>query len=451
MRYSCHRLRWIVPVFFLYWTPPTHAAPALFIIENPQRLSFTGFATSLAMVGDLDGDGIADYLVGAYEHYWQGNLNQGRAFVFSGRSGKLLRTLDLPYPQAGAAFGSAVAAAGDIDQDGTPDLCIGAFGLGNSGQAFVFSGSTGQLLLTLRAPQQQSGAGFGWAVASLGDLTGDRVPELVVGAFAQEGKGRVFVFNGKNGKLLWTLAPPSPPDGVTFTFGWSVASAGDLDQDEMPDVLVGAPYTAVGELTVQGRAFAFSGRTGKLLYTFTDPFPRAGEGFGWRVISAGDLNEDGVPDILIGAPYKTGEGTRSEGQVFVFNGATGSLLFSLRNPSPTKSYSGFGLTLAQSADINGDGTPEILIGAPYQKVDQDHVQGQAFLFSGHDGRHLTTFDNPTPHQGSTFGYAATSPGDINGDQIPDFAIGAAGQSIRDKVAVGRVYVFLSQGEAARNE
>ena len=172
-----------------------------------------------------------------------------------------------------------MAAAGDVNQDGVPDLLIGAFGQGESGQAFVFSGKTGELLYTLQAPQRQFGAGFGWSVAALGDLTGDGVPELLIGAFARKGGGRAFVFNGQNGKLLRVLAPPSPLDGVAF--GWSVAGAGDLDQDGSPDILVGAPYTSVGETSVQGRVFAFSGRTGKLLYALTDPFPRAGEGFGW--------------------------------------------------------------------------------------------------------------------------------------------------------------------------
>ena len=76
------------------------------------------------------------------------------------------------------------------------------------------------------------------------------------------------------------------------------------------------------------------------------------------------------------------------------------------------------------------------------------MQGEVFLFDGRDGRHLSTFDDPSPHQGATFGYAVVSPGDVNGDRIPDFAIGAAGQSIMDKVAVGRVYIFLSRSEHA---
>jgi hypothetical protein len=94
--------------------------------------------------------------------------------------------------------------------------------------------------------------------------------------------------------------------------------------------------------------------------------------------------------------------------------------------------------------MNQDGVPEILVGAPYQTVDEFHVQGEVFLFNGRDGRHLTTFDNPYPHQGSSFGSTVVSPGDVNGDKIPDFAIGAAGQGIMDKPAVGRLFVFLSK-------
>jgi hypothetical protein len=409
------------------------------MLDNPVRLPFSGFASSMALAGDVDGDGVSDYLIGAYDHRWNDNEHQGRAFVFSGKNGKLLFTLDAPTPMESAAFGFAVATAGDVNKDGVPDLFIGAFGQEGSGKAFVFSGKERTLLYSLQAPERQVGAGFGWAVATTGDLTNDGVPELVVGAFAQDGAGRVFVFSGHDGKLLRSLAPPPG----AFAFGWSVANGGDLDKDGLSDILVGAPYTNVGKTSVQGRAYAFSGRDGKLLYILDDPQPAAGEVFGWRVTSGGDLNKDGVPDILVGAPYKDVGSVLSQGAAFVFNGADGKLLFPLKSPAP-RPYSGFGYTLLEGPDVDQDGAPEILVGAPYQSVDQFHVQGEVFLFNGRDGRHLTTFDNPYPHQGSSFGYSLASPGDVNDDKIPDFAIGASGQGIMDKVAVGRVFVFLSQ-------
>jgi hypothetical protein len=115
----------------------------------------------------------------------------------------------------------------------------------------------------------------------------------------------------------------------------------------------------------------------------------------------------------------------------------------LNNPVP-RPYAGFGHVLRQAPDMNQDGAPEILVSAPFQTVDEFHVQGEVFLFNGRDGRHLAIFDNPYPHQGSTFGYSVASPGDLNGDNVPEFAVGASGQIIMDKVAVGRVFVFLSQ-------
>jgi len=431
----------VLLVLFLFCGLSAQAVARVMILDNPIRLPFSGFASSMAVAGDLDGDGVSDYIIGAYDQPVTGNDHQGRVFVFSGQSGKLLLTIEDPAPVSYAAFGFAVAAAGDVNKDGTPDLLVGAFGQEGSGKAFLFSGKDGKLLRSFQAPQRQIGAGFGWSVASLGDLNGDGVPDLIVGAFAQDGDGKAFVFDGQNGKLLHTLAPPQTSGGAAF--GWAVASVGDLNKDGVPDILVGAPYTTVNKIAVQGRAYVFNGKDGKLLYTLDDPQPVAGEVFGWRVASGGDLNKDGVPDLLVGAPYKDVGTNPAQGAAYVFSGADGKVLFPLNNPVP-RPYAGFGYVVAEGADVNQDGAPEILIGAPFQTVDQFHVQGEVFLFNGQDGRHLTTFDDPYPHQGATFGYSIASPGDVNGDKIPDFAIGASGQIIMDKVAVGRVFVFLSQ-------
>ena len=419
---------------------PTFGEARTMILDNPQRMPFSGFASSLALVGDIDGDQVSDYLVGAYDNRWDKNDRQGRVFVFSGKSGKLLFPIDHPLPQRAAAFGFSVASAGDVDKDGTTDFLVGAFGQDDgSGKVFAFSGKDGKLLYSVQAPQRQTGAGFGWAVVSLGDLSGDGTPDFGVGAFAQEGTGRVFVFSGRDGKLLRTIIPPTN----SLTFGWALASIGDLNKDGLPDILVGAPYTAVGKNSVQGQAYVFSGKDDNVLYMLEHPQPTAGATFGWRMTAGGDLNKDGVPDILVGAPYQDVDNVIAQGAAYAFSGANGQPLFALKNPVP-RPYAAFGYALTESEDMNQDGVPEILVGAPYQTVDEFHVQGEVFLFNGRDGRHLTTFDNPYPHQGSSFGYTVVSPGDINGDKIPDFAIGAAGQGIMDKPAVGRLFVFLSK-------
>ena len=453
--FIAHRLLqfpWLLSLLWLVFPPAVWADSHLILLEQPQRQSFTGFGSSFAQVGDLDGDGVPDYVVSAYQQYWGGNMKQGRAYVFSGRTGLLLRALDLPDPQKdagagmtpynGASFGNAVAAAGDVNADGTPDIVVGAFNQKGRGEAYVFDGKTGALLFTLQPPQPQLGAGFGWAVASLGDLTHDQVPELLISAIAQDGTGRAFVFDGKTRALLYTLAPPAAQSGGAF--GWSVTSIGDLDKDGVPDLVIGAPYTTVGNNPVQGQAYAFSGRTGALLYVLNDPEPRASATFGWCVAVGGDFNGDRVPDVLVGAPYKDVGDNRYEGAAFVFSGVDGAPLYTLHDPALDNVYAGFGSSMAASPDLNNDGVADILVGAPFQAVDQYRIQGEVFLFDGQTGKHLSTFDNPAPHQGSSFGYMVKSLGDVNGDHVPDVAISAVGQTLLERYfAVGRVYIFLS--------
>ena len=456
---------WLSVLFFL--CSPTWAGPEIRTLDTPNRLIFSGFSSALSTLGDVNGDAVPDYIVGAYEQTWDENNHQGRAFIFDGQTGKLLLELDDPHPQADAAFGFSVAAAGDVNQDGVPDCLIGAFGQGEagsaetlvfgwaaedgseynvskrvgSGQAFVFSGHDGQLLRSLESPQQSAGAGFGWSVASAGDLDGDGIPEFIVGAHSQDHEGRVFVFQGRDGTPLHTLAPP--PDSGAEGFGWTVNSAGDLSRDGIPDIAVGAPYSTVEGRSTQGRAYVYSGTDGSLLYPIDHPQPQAGASFGWYVTSAGDLNEDSVPDLLIGAPYQDVGAVAAQGVAFAFSGTDGTLLMTFHDPVPRPS-AGFGWIMSAIPDVNTDGIPEILVGAPFQKVDEFHVQGEVFLYNGRDGRHLITFDNPYPNQGSMFGYALASPGDINADHIPEFVFGAPGQHIRDKPAVGRAFLFVSQ-------
>ena len=456
---------WLSVLFFL--CGPTWAGPEIRTLDTPNRLIFSGFSSALSTLGDVNGDAIPDYIVGAYEQTWDENNHQGRAFVFDGQTGELLLELDDPHPQADAAFGFSVAAAGDVNQDGVPDCIIGAFGQGEagsaetlvfgwtaedgseynvskrvgSGQAFVFSGREGQLLHSLESPQQSAGAGFGWSVASAGDLDGDGIPEFIVGAHSQDHEGRVFVFSGRDGTGLHTLAPP--PDSGAEGFGWTVNSTGDLNRDGIPDIVVGAPYSSVEGRSTQGRAYVYSGADGSLLYSIDHPQPQAGASFGWYVTSAGDLNEDSVPDLLIGAPYQDVGAVAAQGAAFAFSGTDGSLLLTFHDPVPRPS-AGFGWIMSAIPDVNTDEIPEILVGAPFQRVDEFHVQGEVFLYNGRDGRHLITFDNPDPHQGSMFGYALASPGDINADHIPEFVFGAPGQHIRDKPAVGRAFLFVSQ-------
>ena len=125
------------------------------------------------------------------------------------------------------------------------------------------------------------------------------------------------------------------------------------------------------------------------------------------------------------------------------SGRDGSVIYTLHDPFPRR-YAGFGWALATSMDVNADDVPEVLVGAPFQMVDAFDLQGEVFVYNGRDGRHLMTLDNPWGHQGSKFGYAVVSPGDLNADGIPEFAMSTPGQHIMGEVNVGRVYLFESK-------
>ncbi|MGH8567416.1 MAG: integrin alpha [Gammaproteobacteria bacterium] len=183
-------------------------------LDHPNPQADARFAEAVAGIGDVNGDGVTDLLVGAPFQTLVGNLNQGQAFVFSGADRSLLFTLNHPAPQGLALFGSAVAGIGDVNRDGRAELLVGApgqrvGGLANQGQAYVVSGADGRLLLTLDNPIPQADAAFGAAVAGAGDVNGDGAPDLLVGAPEQDSsRGQAYVFSGADGRLLRTLVLP---------------------------------------------------------------------------------------------------------------------------------------------------------------------------------------------------------------------------------------------------
>ncbi len=421
---------------------------AALIFEHPNPQAGANFGAAIAEVGDVNGDGIPDLLVGAPLQDVDGRTDQGQSFVISGDDGTPLFTLDNPTPQAGAQFGSALARTGDIDGDGKLDFLVGAPGqdvglcgkfVGTSGcsvgQAFVFSGSDGSLLLTLNHPTPGAGSFFGSAVASAGDLTGDSIPELIVGAPGQSigvfVPSQAFVFNGKTGTPLLTLNDPNRPEIeslIGLTFGSVVASAGDLGGTETLDIIVGDAQQDVGGNTDQGQISVFSGDNGDLLLTLNHPAPQANALFGASAASIGDVNDDTVPDLIVGAPGQNVAGNPGQGQAYIFNGDNAELLFTLDNPTPL-AYADFGFAVASVGDVNDDAIPDLIVGAPGQKVGENSGQGQAYVFSGADGSLLFTLDNPTPQAYADFGFAVVSGGDLDGDGIPDPVIGAPFQDV----------------------
>ena len=203
-----------------------------------------GYAISAA--GDVDGDGIEDVIAGAPT---RGGL--GVVHLRSGRDGALLR--EIAAPAGASRFGAAVSSIGDIDADGRSDLLVGAPG---SGRVLLLSGASGGEIASV----EQAGGEFGAGVAGTDDLDGDGVRDFIVGAPSLQG-GRAFVYSGRTRALLLTLAPEAGGGRYGEFF---VAGAGDVDGDGLGDLYVGA-YAESGN---RGAAYVYSGRDGARLHRF---------------------------------------------------------------------------------------------------------------------------------------------------------------------------------------
>jgi hypothetical protein len=292
----------------------------LFTLDSPNPQEGAGFGYSVA-VGDVNGDGKDDIAVGAAGEIVDGN-SQGQAYVFSGADGSLLFTLNTPNPQGVADFGISVA-VGDVNGDGKADIAVGADGAevsGNAdqGRAYVFSGADGSVLFTLDSPNPQAGAEFGISGA-VGDVNGDGKGDIAVGARwgGSAGQGRIHVFSGADGSLLFTLDSPNPQTGSWFGYR---AAMGDVNGDGKGDIAVGATGEDVGGNADQGRAYVFSGADGSQLSTLDSPNPQAGASFGASP-AVGDLNGDGKADIVVGAAGEDVGGNTAQGRAYVFSGA----------------------------------------------------------------------------------------------------------------------------------
>lgn len=384
------------------------AAPAqhrLLDLEAGQvPVPFFGWS-ALHSPGDVDGDGIADVSV----HALAAGLSLS---MVSGRTG----TTVTQVPSSSERPLLFV----DLDGDGILEF-VSSTSFYEAGAVTVREGSAqGAVLYTLPIPE--GSVSFGGVVEIIGDLDGDGVLDLAIPAPSDRAKvgnqsligvGRVFLHSGADGSSLGILEPPTR----VSLFGLDVASITDTDGDGIADLAVGA----------RDRAFLFSGAT----RSFIRPLgtPDFNGRLGSAVGDAGDLNGDGAHEVMVGAPNTWS--TSEPGYVLVLDGATGAELMRIDGDNPADS---FGNALDGIADVNGDGTPDLVIGAPQARsASQFNGPGYVRIASGVDGSPLLTAwgDN----DGDAFGTDVTALGDTNGDGIADFAasFGNAAASQNDAI------------------
>ena len=316
---------------------------------------------AVAAVGDTDGDGIDDYAVSAPGAGGAGMVGAGEVRIYSGATGAML--LHLPGAQPSARFGGDVAGLGDVDGDGLSDFVASspsanANGRPFSGEALVFSGATGGTIFTVggyRAYDQ-----FGTRLAGLGDHDGDGVPDFGVGAPFGEGNGRrgagvAYVFSGATGSRIWR----SEGDEENMAFGCDLAKVGDLNGDHVPEFAVSAPNADLQGSIDVGAVYVYDGATGALLHATSSFEP--GSQFGVSMAEGLDVDRDGWNDLIVGARMASPGGLSHAGSAFVLSALTGEELW--REDGEAEDDC-FGTVVGMAFDVTADGTPDPFVGAP---------------------------------------------------------------------------------------
>ena len=313
-------------------------------------------------------------------------------------------------------FGWIARGIGDVDGDRVPDVVTSApTAAGRAGRIYVYSTKSGSRLWT--ADGLAAGDQFGSGVEAAGDTNGDGIPDVI--ASAPNG-GYARVYSGRDGRVLFTVRGEQASD----VFGLHAAGVGDVDRDGCADVIVGAPGAGGGF----GRAYVYSGKTGAAILTLTGE--RSGDRFGSAV--AGATGAKGRFSIVVGAPRA---GDARTGRAYVYDTLTPKPRFVVEADATGAALGG--MFLSVPGDVDGDGIADVYV-SDWQNAAKGPSTGRVYVHSGADGRRLFALTGETAGEG--FGTSPAVAGDVDGDGRADLLVGAW-QHSTGAIGGGRVYLY----------